>query len=146
MNSTSGAGCGVLPRKYSSCGVRRVCISCAVPIEMAVLSCANALALAPASSANKKHFNIRSPEYRLPLLNRIRQSRHNNKRKRDEIDLNALNDSITATRKQQSSSGDKFKAVLEAVKPSKAQQELDQYLQMSPQERMRARQSSSNWA
>lgn len=55
-----------------------------------------------------------------------------------KIDVNALNDSFAATRKQQSESGDKFKAVLEAVKPSKAQQELDQYLKMSPQERMRA--------
>ena len=55
-----------------------------------------------------------------------------------KIDLNALNDSITATRKQQSGSGDKFQTVLTAVKSSKAQQELDQYLKMSPQERMRA--------
>lgn len=55
-----------------------------------------------------------------------------------KVDLNALKDSLSATRKQQSESGDKFKAVLEAVKPSKAQRELDQYLKMSPQERMRA--------
>lgn len=55
-----------------------------------------------------------------------------------KIDINALNDSITATKKQQQdSSGASFQAVLAAVQKSTPEQELDKYLKETPEQRMR---------
>jgi predicted flavoprotein YhiN len=55
-----------------------------------------------------------------------------------KIDINALNDSIAATKKQQqNSSGTSFQDVLASVQKSTPEQELDKYLKMTPEQRMR---------
>jgi len=55
-----------------------------------------------------------------------------------KIDINALNDSIAATKKQQqNSSGASFQEVLAAVQKSTPEQELDKYLKETPEQRMR---------